>query len=192
MFHPRLMRATSLLGLALVSGACGKNADSSGDAEVPEVSAAEVPDVAGGESQDADRRELARYQLSMANVRKWMAANERMRKIAQGHPELDQDDDTASTGKLESFDEMEARFERQVGRVPGGRRAFEHAGLSVREYLLIFYALANAWGAQLAIQQGATPDSAARGYGIHPANLRFVKQHEAELEKVKQFFQESG
>ena len=36
------------------------------------------------------------------------------------------------------------------------------------------------------IQSGANPDSLARAAGINPANLRFAKQHEAELRQLIQ------
>jgi hypothetical protein len=127
---------------------------------------------------DADLRELSRYELTMSDVRKFAAANA---ALAQ-HPEAerDEDQDDGDTDD-ESLDELAAR----IGRVPEARKAIEEAGLTVRQYAVITMALFQAAFAQYAVEQGADIDKVARDAGVNPANIRFVKEHKAELEKLK-------
>jgi hypothetical protein len=106
---------------------------------------------AGG---DADLRELSRYQLTKADVRKFAAANANLAK----HPKVEQDADDAENdddeeGDNESLDEMAARIES----IPVARKAVEAAGLSARQYAVITMALFQASFAQYAVEQGADP-----------------------------------
>jgi len=39
--------------------------------------------------------------------------------------------------------------------------------------------------AQYAVDQGADPGKVAGETGVNPANIRFVKEHKAELEQMK-------
>ncbi len=131
---------------------------------------------------DADLRELSRYELTMADVRKFAAANAALAK----HPKAEQSDDEdegedESSNDDESLDEMAAR----IGRIPEARKAIEAAGLTVRQYAVITMALFQSAFAQYAVEQGADPAKVARDAGVNPANLRFVKEHKAELEKLK-------
>ena len=194
MVNSRLSRGAALFALALLAGACGKKADSKGDANVPDVSAAGdakvpdvaaagVPDVASG-SDDADTREIARYQLTMADLRKWAVASEKYHAYLRQHPELAKDNDKESKAD-DSLDEIEARVER----LPEVRRLIESAGLGVRQFAVISFALLQASVGHMLVQQGQSPDSVAREFGIHPANLRFVKENEAELAKMKPLLQ---
>ena len=129
---------------------------------------------------DADLRELARYQLTMADVRKYAAANANLAK----HPKAEQEDENAEDDEAdddESLDEMAARIEK----IPEARKAIEAAGLTARQFAVITMALFQASLAQYAIDQGADPAKIARETGVNPANIRFVKEHKAELEQMK-------
>ena len=151
--------AVLVLVFALLAAVCGEQAHSA----------------TGG---DADLRELSRYQLTMADVRKFEAANANLAK----HPKEEQDDDDAEDeGDNESLDEMAARIESN----PIARKAVEAAGLSARQYVVITMALLQASLAQYAVEQGADPGKIARETGVNPANIRFVKEHKAELEQMK-------
>ena len=151
--------AVLVLVFALMAAVCGKQAHSA----------------AGG---DADLRELSRYQLTMADVRKFEAANANLAK----QPKAEQDDEDAENeNDNESLDEMAARIESN----PIARKAVEAAGLSARQYVVITMALFQAFLAQYAVDQGADPGKIARETGVNPANIRFVKEHKAELEQMK-------
>jgi len=122
---------------------------------------------------DADLRELSNYQLTMADIHKLAAANANLAK----HPNVDQDDDDED----ESLDEMTVQIESN----PIARKAVEAAGLSARKYVVITMVLFQASFAQYAVEQGADPGKVAREAGVNPANIRFIKEHKAELEKMK-------
>ena len=146
---------------ALLAAVCGKQAHAAG----------------GG---DADLQELSRYQLTIVDLRKYAAANANLAK----QPKAEQGDDDAEAedeGDNESLDVMAARIESN----PIARKAVEAAGLSARQYAVITMALFQASLAQYAVEQGADPGKIARETGVNPANIRFVKEHKAELEQMK-------
>ena len=76
---------------------------------------------------------------------------------------------------------MTARIESN----PVARKAVEAAGLSARQYVVITMALFQASLAQYAVDQGADPGKVAGETGVNPANIRFVKEHKAELEQME-------
>lgn len=127
-------------------------------------------------SDDADLRELSRYTLTMADIRKYAAANSAL----AGQPKVEESDDSDDGDDDESLDEMTARIEK----IPAARQAIEGAGLSARQFAVITMALLQASLAQFAIEQGADPAKVARDASVNPANIRFVKEHKAELQKL--------
>lgn len=135
------------------------------------------PQAHAAKSSDADLRELSRYTLTMPDFNKYAAANENLSKAPK--QEESEDDDEASDN--ESLDEMAARIEK----VPGARKAIESAGLTVWQYAVITMALFQASFAQFAIEAGADPAKVAKDASVNPANLKFVKEHKADLEKLK-------
>ena len=130
---------------------------------------------AGG---DADLRELSRYVLTMADVRKYAAVNAALVKLPKAQQNEEEDEDDADD---ESLDGMVKRIEA----VPEARKSIEAAGLTVRQYAVITMALFQAAFAQFAVEQGADPAKVAQDAGVNPANIRFIKEHKAELDKLK-------
>jgi len=141
---------------------------------------------AADKSGDADLRELSQYTLTMADVRKWAAAGAALKqqeKKAKGEDEDSDDSDDSTDGEAgdESLDEMAKRFER----MPDARKAIEGAGLTSRQFAVITMAFMQAAFAQAAVEAGADPAKIARDAHVNPANLKFVKEHKAELEQMK-------
>lgn len=128
---------------------------------------------------DADLRELSRYTLTMADIRKYAAANANLAKLPKAEENEDSEDDEDSDN--ESLDQMAAR----IGKMPEARKAIEGAGLTPRQFAVITMALFQASMAQFAVEQGADPAKVARDASVNPANIRFVKENKAELEKLK-------
>lgn len=128
---------------------------------------------------DADLRELSRYTLTMADIRKYAAANANLAKHPKAEENEDGEDDEDSDN--ESLDVMAAR----IAKIPEARKAIEAAGLTPRQYAVITMALFQASMAQFAVEQGADPAKVARDASVNPANIRFVKENKAELEKLK-------
>ena len=127
---------------------------------------------------DADLRELSRYTLTMADIRKYAAANANLAKLPKAEENEDSEDDEDSDN--ESLDQMAAR----IGKMPEARKAIEAAGLSPRQFAVITMALFQASMAQFAVEQGADPAKVAKDASVNPANIRFVKENKAELEKL--------
>ncbi len=132
-------------------------------------------------SGDADVRELSRYTLTLADVRKYAAANEALAKLPKPAESEEETDSDEESDNAESLDDMVKRMDA----VPGARKSIEGAGLTTRQYAVITMAIFQAAFAQFAIEQGADPAKVAKDAGVNPANIRFVKEHKAELEKLK-------
>jgi hypothetical protein len=129
---------------------------------------------------DADLREISRYVLTLADVRKYAAANEALAKQQKTQKNDEEAEDTESEDD-ESLDGIVKR----IDSTPGARKSIEAAGLTPRQYAVITMALFQAAFAQFAIEQGADPAKVAREASVNPANLRFIKEHKAELDKLK-------
>lgn len=138
-----------------------------------------APDVHSAPN-DADLRELSRYELTMSDFRKYAAATETLAKHAKTQDEYVDEEMGDAVADAESLDDMAAR----LGRVPGARQAIESSGLTVRQYMVISMAIMQAAFAQFAVDQGADPAKVAKDAGVNPANLEFVKEHKAEIEKL--------
>jgi hypothetical protein len=129
---------------------------------------------------DPDMKEIANYKLTMDGVRKFAQANHTMEQLKKDHPELDKEDDDSDDKDSQSLDAMEAK----LNSVAPARNAIEKAGLSVREYVVMTFALLQSGIAQYAIDQGADPAKVARDAGINPSNVTFYKEHKAEIEAL--------
>ena len=133
-------------------------------------------------SGDADLRELSRYTLTTADLQKLAAVNANLAKLAKAHENDDEGDDDGSDTNNESLDQMAARLARN----PEARKAIEAAGLTPRQYSVIMMALFQASFAQYAVEQGADAAKVAHDASVNPANIRFVKEHKAELQKLQE------
>ena len=159
-FENRFARASVLaLVFALLAAVFGQQAHAAG-------------------SGDADLRELSRYTLTLTDIRKYAAANANLAKQPKAEQEEDEAEDEDDD---ESLNAMTAKIER----MPAARKAIESAGLTARQYAVITMALIQASMAQFAVEQGADPAKVARDASVNPANIRFVKENKAELEKLK-------
>lgn len=175
---------------------------------------------AGARAQglSADEKELASYTLTMAAVKKAMAATmllaeeeakdpkvqEKAKLKAQidalekkdeltdaQQAELDklrerldaldaQDDDKESAlSNANSLAEMEARLKSH----PGAMKAMAAAGITPREYARCLMALLQA-GMVEGFSQGKA-DLAKLPPGVNPENVKFVREHKAELEAMQ-------
>jgi hypothetical protein len=180
------LRGGAVLAFALVVGGCDKKAGSGSDAAaVPDVSA-DAPDAAAG-SVDDDQREISRHQLTTADLRKLTRAHENMKRLVQQQRAAPESEEEFAPG-AESLSDIAAEIER----TPQMRKAVEDAGLTARQYALMSFALMQASVADLLVKQGAKPDSVASELGIHPANLRFVREHEAEIARLNRILADSG
>jgi hypothetical protein len=166
----RALLCTAALGLTL-AGATSNAADRPATLHVAAASSATDPAL----------KEIANYKLTMDAVRKFAQASKTMKQYEKDHPELNQDDEEDDNDDdSASLDDMEAK----IASIPEARKAIEGAGLSVREYVVITFAMLQSAISQYAIEQGADPAKIARDAGVHPANVTFYKEHKAEIEAL--------
>jgi hypothetical protein len=161
--------ARALVLISVVAGFVGARTAS---AQSPRSAA--KTDVAG-------EREVGNYRLTVDKVEKYFAAMESAARAAKGKPEADEKEpEDASEWTLEQW---VAEYERD----PVARREITKAGLSVREFAVLGFAMMTAGAANLilSMQPKADVDSLARELSANPAtlraNLRFIRENEARL-----------
>lgn len=161
----------------IVIPACAKS-DSSAEAARAESATATVTErTASPASGDDDLREISRYTLRMAKMEKYFQAIRNVRLAIKDVPE-DQRDSFNAAGS--SLDDYAASLEKNAT----VRKAIEKAGLSPREFAVIMMASLQAGMAQaiIAMRPNDNADSLAREMQTNAANIRFMRDHKAELE----------
>jgi len=128
---------------------------------------------------DAELAEIAGYQLRMDEVERWYQAQRNVHEVLRKNPALS--NQLEGDADDPSLDELEARF----GKAPEVRRAIEKAGLEVRDFVVVTFTLAQAGVANAAVETGASRDSILARTGVEPANLDFVREHKATLERMQ-------
>jgi hypothetical protein len=118
----------------------------------------------------SDSAEFRAYRLTIEDVRKYYAVMLAGIRLARTHPEL---------AKADTADLSEAPLTvqaRQFEASPEGRELLRAGGLTGRQYIVIGYVFA---GAELARLGGD------QSFLIHPANVAFINEHQAELERLQ-------
>jgi hypothetical protein len=194
---PRLLP----LLLALTLAACGGDvADAPGTPDA-EADAGATPDAPGAPADDAaeppadapadvpagtdpldlgdGEAALASYTLSMERLEGWRRASQNLQRLGEEDPALAEtwQSENADTG---SINDMIRRMEAE----PRVRRAVEDAGISVRDYVLTTFAIVQAMFAQAAVEAGQPMPE-----GVNPANVAFVREHQAEIQAMFQEMQ---
>ena len=197
----RLLFPSLLLAATLT--ACGdKAADASAAGSAPRSkSAADAPaDVSAPRSKsinvtakakdtDADEEETKRFRLTIDGVRKFHAINLAMEKLdldktsqasgtSEGSAAAEKESDTGSNSP--SLDELEA----SINADKRARALLAAHGMDTRDYVVMIGALLAVGVAQMAIDQGAKPDSVAKEMHTSAENMQFYKEHRKELDAM--------
>jgi hypothetical protein len=171
-----LVRAASAAALVVLLAACAENVETADTG------------AAGGEAmaasaQTTDIGDIRDYELRMEQVDKYYAA---FRNIAQAMQrmtpaEREQLNTDASTVDLNAY---VAKLEQQ----PEINRAIRDAGLTPREFSLILWSMLQSGMASAVLQTrpNANDDSLAREMNVSMANVRFMREHDAELRQRQQ------
>ncbi|HEX5580881.1 MAG TPA: hypothetical protein VFX39_04835 [Gemmatimonadaceae bacterium] len=175
-----LLLPAFLLALASTA-ACG-----GGDADAPRTGAstgAATASARGGDDTDSDMAEITGRRLDRAEVERWFQAQRNVYEAMRRDPAVAQqlEADGASDASDISLDDLEDRFEA----VPAVRSAIEAAGIKTRDFGVILLALAQASAANAALEMGASRDSVLARTGVQPANLDFVRDNKAWLERLQ-------
>ena len=166
----------------LVLAACGKK-----DAAPASNATATNASASAGAKGDADLADVQSYELTMDKVDKYFAVQRNLankvkamspaeRKAAMAHKDDDNDEDS---GKSDDIDGMARKIDSQ----PQLAAAIREAGLSSREFAVMTLALMQSGMAAsvMKMRPKDDPDSLARAMKANPANVRFYREHEAEL-----------
>ena len=183
----RLLLPSLLLATTLI--ACGdKAADASADGSAPRSKGFNV--TAKAKDGAADEEEISRFRLTMDGVRKLHAINLAMKKIdleksiqASGTPEDSAAAENESDGGSNepSIDELETFINGNTQ----ARALIAAHGMDTRDYVVMTHAMLVVGLAQMAIDQGARPDSVAKELKISAENLQFYKEHRKELDQMQ-------
>jgi predicted small lipoprotein YifL len=195
----RLLLPTMLLATTLA--ACGDKApDASADASAPRSKSFNV--TAKAKNGAADEEEISRFRLTMDGVRKLHAINSGMAKLdlekssqasttsedSAAADEKESDSDSDGGSNEPSIDELEAF-------INGNKQARDliaAQGMDTRDYVVMTHALMVVGVAQMAIDQGARPDSVAKEMKVSAENLKFLKEHRKEIDQMQSGSKKKG
>ena len=181
----RLLLPSLLLAATLT--ACGdKAADASANGSAPRPKSSNVTAKA---TDAADVEEIKRFRLTIDGVRKWNAINLAMEKL-----DRDKTSQASGTSKDSAAAEKESdggsnspshdELERSINSDKQARALIAAQGMTTRDYVVMTGALVVVAFAQMAIDQGAKPDSVAKEIGAE--KLQFYKEHRKELDAMQQ------
>lgn len=191
---PSLLLATTLAG-------CGdKAADASADGSAPRSKGFNV--TANAKDGAADEEEISRFRLTMDGVRKLQAINSGMAKLdleksnqasatsedSAAADEKESDSDSDGGSNEPSIDELETF-------INGNKQARDliaAQGMDTRDYVVMTYAMLGVGVAQMAIDQGARPDSVAKEMKVSAENLKFFKEHRKEIDQMQSGSKKKG
>jgi hypothetical protein len=135
---------------------------------------------------DADLADLAKYRLTMDKIDRLYAAQRNLAtKVKNMSPqERAALKESQSSDASANLDDMV----RNVERSPVMRDAVRDAGLSAREYVMVTMALVQSMMASSVLQMrpNDNQDSLAREMKVNPDNLKFIKEHQAEIVQKQQ------
>jgi hypothetical protein len=167
------IRTFFIFGLAFTLAACSKDADTARD-EPGSAAAA-----ASNEQAEEDLADLTKYDLSMGKMDEYFQT---MRHMAEEMKKMSPAEREAIGMKTDNNATLEQMIE-QAENNKVIKDATRKAGSSPREYVmtsLSYFTSAMAMTV-LQMQPNANQDSLMREMKANPDNLKFIKEHEAEL-----------
>lgn len=166
-------------GTVVLVAACNKGDEPAKRRPAPSASEAPATEAPAGGFGDADANEIRSYRLRMDKVQRFFDANLRLAAAAKG---MDSTEGPDLSDANQSLDDMEA----VIARHPQMSAAIRAAGLSPREYAVISLAyLQAAMAGSIAEQQKLDDQAAAKQMQANADNIRFVREHKAELERMQ-------
>lgn len=171
-----LRPALTLAAAALVLAACAKK-DATSD------TAAAAASSSAARSSGDDLTDVANYRLSMDKIDKYIAAQRslmaKMKSLTPAEREAIRARNENRSDANASLDDMARTFERE----PAMNDAIRSAGLSAREFALIMMSMMQTAMASSVLQMRPkeNQDSLAREMKANPDNIKFYREHEAEI-----------
>ena len=180
------LKLMNLVVVALIA-ACDRpdppaQAQRADSANVP--AAAAPPPIVVTEELKKDVRDVAAFTLSMERMEKYFTAQKNM-AVAEMQMSAEEraviERDAQASGNNTTLNDMVSSIERH----PKIHDAVKRAGLTAREYALITATYMQASMAQSVLQSrpNENQDSLLKMMRVHPANMAFVRQNGAEIQR---------
>jgi hypothetical protein len=174
-------RLVPALVLVTTLAACGKKEGGTTNSSAP--GAAAPASAIAGTKGDAELADVQSYKLSMEKIDKMLAAQRNLAAKAKAMTPAERDAMEArgesASNPNESLDDMA----RKIDNEPMLRDAIREAGLSSREYVLITMSMMQTGMADgvLKMRPKDNQDSLIREMKANPDNIKFYREHEAEI-----------
>lgn len=164
------LAASLLLGAACSSGDDATSEETTVSADTPGAS--------------ADLTDISRYELTMERMDRIYAAQRNIALAIRDMTPAERETMESTGGGSATLDE----FARGIESNPKIRQALADAGMSPREYATATMAMVSASMAASALHMrpNENQDSLAREMHANPANVRFLRENEAELARKQQ------
>ena len=171
-----MLRRVALLAPFLLAAACASDVDTAADS-----GAAAAPAAAAPASTGDDLADVAAYELTMERMDRFFAVQRALgTRMAAMSPAEREAMDVAS----DADDSMEETVRKLEGNATMAA-ALREGGMSAREFTTFTAAMIQAGmaAAMLQTQPQANQDSLMREMKVNPANVRFLRENEAELQR---------
>ena len=182
------LRATFVLAATFALGACGKKDAAPGDTTAAATAATSAPAPSSGGDDLAD---VTSYKLSMDKIDKYIAAQRaltaKMKSMSQAERDAVKARNEGRDNSNASIDDMARNIESE----PVMNDAIRSAGLSAREFALITMSMMQSAMAAsvLKMRPNDNQDSLIREMKANPDNIKFYREHEAEITRKTQELQ---
>jgi hypothetical protein len=176
-----LLRSALLLAVATTT-ACGGAGEKAADTAAATASSTPAASSRG----DEDLADVSEYELSMDKLDRYFAAQRNIALKAKDlspaeREAMEAKDDDDDSSLNQSLDDMARKIEGQ----PLMRDAIREAGLSAREFATLTMSLLQTGMAAsvLDMRPNDNQDSLTREMKANPANIRWYREHKAEIER---------
>ena len=171
-----ILAATLLLAAACTAETADTADSAAGAAGAAGASAAPAPASSGD-----DRADLRRYELSMDKVDRFYTAQRNLAVRMKDMTPAERESMDISSDPDASIDDMARKFESH----PVMGDALRESGMSGREFALMTMAMIQSGMAAAVLQMRPNDDadSLMREMAVNPANVRFMQQNEAALQR---------
>lgn len=185
----RSIRPALLFVAVTTTVACGGTDAGPADTGAAAPAAAAAPAGTGS----SDLADVTNYRLTMADFDKFYAAQKnvalKMKALpAEERARIQQQHDAEEVPDNETIDQLAAR----IGKDPIMKQGIEEAGLTTREFALLSLSMMQTGMADavLAMRPNDNQDSLVREMKVNPENVKFYREHKAELEQRQKAAQE--
>lgn len=176
----RIFHLRRTYGMVMVAGSafitgCSNADNSTRDTASAGGTVSSSPSASEQQGAVTEDAEVRNYRLTRDKLNRYFDAF-RESTIAAGN--------RAESDSLEDFESIDALV-KEIEQEPKVVAAIRRAGLSVREYVVMTFSLMMAGMANevVKMQPNSNIDSLAREMEISAENLRFVREHQAEIER---------